>query len=173
MKNKNSIITASAITSYGLLKVSQSKIDPYTRFSIGVISGSLMAFSQNPILRFAGIGLIIGSALQIIDVRKGGKLAFNNSNKNIFVLHESGDINEIAPYEIPNFNIDGFTFKGLNGVFKLSDGIYAGINNDNTISYSLGIGVIVNSFRNAGLKNKSWVNAQDDKRWCELFNMSF
>jgi len=172
MKNKESILGASAIGSYGLLKITQSKIDPYTRFSVGLVTGSFMAFSQNPIVRFIGIGIGIASFLQLIDVRKGGKLSFNNSGKPVFVLHEKEGVKELAPYEIPDYNIDGFTVKGLNGVFKLSDGVYGGVFTDNSIGCSFGVGALVNSVRNAGLKNKSWVDAQTDVRWSNLFERS-
>jgi len=172
MKNKVSVLGASAIGSYGLLKITQSKIDPYTRFSIGLLSGSVMVFSQNPIIRFAGIGLIIGSALQIIDVKKGGKLSFNNSGKSVFVLHEFEGVKELAPYEIPDYNIDGLTVNGLNGVFKLSNGVYGGIFKDNSIGTSFGVGSLVNSFRDAGFKSPAWANKQTDRRWVKLYERS-
>jgi len=173
MKNKVSILGASAIGSYGLLKISQSKIDPYTRFSVGLVTGSIMAFSQNPIVRFIGIGVGVASFLQLIDVRRGGKISFNNSGKPVFVLHESEGIKELAPYEIPNYNIDGFTVKGLNGVFKLSDGVYGGVFADNSIGCSFGVGALVNSFRNSGLKSGAWANKQTDRRWVMLYDKSF
>lgn len=171
MKNKVSIIGASVIGSYGLLKITQSKIDPYTRFSIGLLSGSVMVFSPNPIVRFIGIGVGISSFLQLIDVRKGGKLSFNNSGKSVYVLHESEGVKELSPYEIPDYNIDGLTVKGLNGVFKLSDGVYGGVNFNNEIN-AFGVGSVVNKMRNAGFKSKVWVDAQTDSRWSNLYNLS-
>ena len=173
MKNKLSILGASAIGSYGLLKIPQSKIDPYTRFSIGLVTSSIMVFSQNPIVRFIGIGIGVASFLQLIDVRKGGKLSFNNSGKPVFVLHETEGVKELAPYEIPDYNIDGLTVKGLNGVFKLSDGVYGGIFQDNSIGTSFGVGSLVNSFRDAGFKSPAWANKQTDRRWVKLYERTF
>jgi len=175
MKNKVSVIGASAIGGYGLLKVFQSKIDPYTRFSVGLLSGTAMAFSQNPMLRFTGIGVGIASFIQLIDVTKGGKLSFNKSINPVFVLHESKGVIELKPFEVPKFNIDGLTVKGLNGVFKLADGVYGGVNQDNSISTTIGIGSFVNESRNAGLKDKSWCESianQGDNRWLNLYERS-
>jgi len=173
MKNKSQITTlsVSAIGSYGLLKLTQSKIDPYTRFTVGIITGSAMVFSQNPIVRFLGIGIVIGGALQIADVFKGGKLILNEAKSKVFVLHETKGVIELKSNEIPDYNIDGFAFKGMNGVFKLSDGVYAGINFNNDVN-AFGVGALVNKLRNAGLKSKEWANAQTDKRWSNLYEMS-
>ncbi len=124
------------------------------------------------------MGIVIGAAFQIVDINKGGKLSFNRSNNTVFVLPEQrvgGNIKEYNNNEIPKFNIDGFTIKGLNAVFKLSDGVYGGVHSDNTIGYSFGIGAIINKIRNAGIKDKSWCEAQKikgDERWIELYEKS-
>lgn len=170
-KNKITLLSASAIGSYGLLKLPQSKIDPYTRFTFGVAIGSAMAFSQNPIVRYAGIGVVIAGALQVVDVLKGGKLSSNEARSQVYVLHEIKGIIELKPNEVPDYNIDGFTYKGLNGVFKLSDGVYAGVNFNNEINV-FGVGSLVNKLRNAGLKSKEWADTQTDKRWSNLYNLS-
>jgi len=171
MKNKSTTLSVSAIGSYGLLKLTQSKIDPYTRFTVGVLAGSVMAFSQNPLVRYTGVGIGIASFLQLIDVKNGGRLSSNEAKSQVFVLHETNGVIELKSDEVPDYNIDGFTYKGLNGVFKLSDGVYAGINFNNDIN-TFGIGSIVNKFRNAGFKPKSWVDAQTDKRWSNLYEVS-
>lgn len=173
MENKSKITTtsATALLGYGLLKLPQNKIDPYTRFTFGVAVGSAMVFSQNPLVRYAGIGLGIASFLQLIDIKNGGRLSSNEAVSKVFVLHEEKGVVELNDNEVPDYNIDGFTFKGLNGVFKLSDGVYAGINFNNDIN-TFGVGSIVNKLRNAGLKSKNWVDAQTDKRWSNLYDMS-
>jgi len=174
MENKKSQITtmaASCIGSYGLLKTTQSKIDPYTRATIGITIGVGLFLSPNPIVRFLGIGIVIGGALQITDVFKGGKLTSNEARSQVYVLHESKGIINLKDGEVPDYNIDGFAFKGMNGVYKLSDGVYAGINFNNDVN-TFGVGALVNKLRNAGLKSKDWVNAQKDKRWSNLYNLS-
>lgn len=171
MKNKTTILGAIAIGIYGLLKLTQSKIDPYTRFTVGVVCGSAMVFSQNPLIRFMGIGLGIASFLQILDVRKGGRLISNEAQSLVYVLHEDKGVVELKSDEVPNYGIDGFTFKGLNGVYKLSNGVYAGINFNNEIN-AFGVGALVNKMRNAGIKSEEWVDAQKDKRWSNLYEKS-
>jgi hypothetical protein len=75
--------------------------------------------------------------------------------------------------KVPSGNIDGFSFKGLNGVFKLSDGVYAKINTNNSIQYTPGLGRFINqSLRSGGYKSKQWVDRQTDLRWKELYNKS-
>jgi hypothetical protein len=177
-QNKYISLSSGIIGSYGLLQTQHNKIDPYTRSLIGITIGASMFISQNSLFRFLGVGIVIGSALQILDIDKGGKLSFNKSNTSVYVLPEQrigGNIKEYNNNEIPKFNIDGFTIKGLNGVFKLSDGIYAGLYSDNTIGYSFGIGGIVNKIRNAGIKDKSWCEIQivkGDERWIKLYEKS-
>jgi len=39
MKNNHLVLEVSTIRGCGLLKIPQSKVDPYTRFSIGLLSG--------------------------------------------------------------------------------------------------------------------------------------
>jgi len=170
-KNQIALLSASAIGSYGLLKLPQSKIDPYTRATIGITVGAGMFLSQSPLVRYAGVGVVIAGALQILDVFKGGKLSSNEAMSDVYVLHETKGIVKLKSDEVPDYNIDGFTYKGLNGVFKLSDGVYAGINFNNEINI-FGVGALVNKLRNAGLKSKSWVDAQTDKRWSNLYEMS-
>ncbi|HMN22973.1 MAG TPA: hypothetical protein PKE38_00670, partial [Ignavibacteriaceae bacterium] len=164
-------MSASTILGYGLLKLPQSKIDPYTRATIGITVGAGMFLSPNPLIRYVGIGVVIAGALQITDVFKGGRLSSNEAQSKVYVLHETKGVIELQSNEIPDYNIDGFTFKGLNCVFKLSDGVYAGINLNNDIDV-LGVGAIVNKIRNAGLKSKSWIDTQTDKRWSNLYNLS-
>jgi len=170
-KSQISALSASIILGYGLLKLPQSKIDPYTRIAIGITVGAGMLLSQNPILRLVGVGIGIAGFLQAFDIFKGGRLSSNDARSQVYVLHETKGVIELKSDEIPNYNIDGFTYKGLNGVFKLSDGVYAGINFNNEIS-SFGVGAIVNKLRNAGLKKKPWVDLQTDKRWSNLYNLS-
>ncbi|MBS1647311.1 MAG: hypothetical protein JST67_08215 [Bacteroidetes bacterium] len=174
MENKIQQITTlstSAILSHSLLKASHLKTDPYTRAAIGITVGAGLFLSSNPIVRYAGIGIAIAGALQITDVFKGGRLAINEAKSQVYVLHETKGIIELKNREVPEYNIDGFTCKGLNGVFKLSDGVYAEINFKNEINV-LGIGAFVNTMRRAGFKLKKWTDLQADKRWVQLYNLS-
>lgn len=170
-KHKRTSITLSTIAGYSLLKLSQSKIDPYTRATIGITVGAGLFLSQNPIIRYMGIGVSIAGALQVSDVLKGGRLISNEAISHVYVLHETKGIIKLKPNENPDYNIDGFTYKGLNGVFKLSDGIYAKIISNNAIKV-LGVGGLVNKITGAGFKTKRWALMQPDKRWHELYMCS-
>jgi hypothetical protein len=135
MKNKT-ITAISAGTSYSMLKLTESSLDPYTRFAIGLAVGSGIVFKrgdENPVALSLGIGIIIGSALQLIDVAKGGQLIKNQCNLPVYIIGENGGVSVLEYGKVPSGNINGFSFKGLNGVFKLSDGVYAKINTNNSI----------------------------------------
>jgi hypothetical protein len=171
--NKKSITLISTGSSYAVLKTMDSKIDPYTRSAVGAISGFALALSSNNTMRYIGVGTMIAGALQLIDVPQGGRLVKNLSSFPVFVLDEKYGITKLEPGEIPSNTIDGFTFKGLNGVFKVTDGVYVQINSNGSISYTPGLGKLVNqNIRSGGLKSKDWVANQQDKRWQELFNNS-
>lgn len=171
--NKKSITLVSTGSSYALLKTIDAQFDPYTRSAIGALSGFAMALSTNNTVRYMGVGTMIAGALQLIDVPKGGRLVKNLSLFPVYILDEKYGITKLEPGEIPSNTIDGFTFKGLNGVFKVSDGVYVLINPNGSISYTPGLGKIVNqNIRSGGLKSKDWVAIQQDKRWQELFNNS-
>lgn len=71
-KNKIALLSLSAIGSYGLLKLSHSKMDPYTRATIGIAVGTGMILSQNPLIHYIGIGVGIAGFLQALDFKKGG-----------------------------------------------------------------------------------------------------
>jgi hypothetical protein len=175
MKNKT-ITAISAGTSYSMLKLTESSLDPYTRFTAGLAVGSAIVLKrgdENPAALFLGIGVLIGSALQLIDVAKGGRLIRNQCNFPVYIISENGGLSALEYGQVPSGNIDGFTFKGLNGVFKLSDGIYAKINSNNSIQYTPGLGRFINqSIRSGGYKTKQWVDQQSDLRWKELYDRS-
>jgi hypothetical protein len=58
----------------------------------------------------------------------------------------------------------------MNAVFKVADGVFVQILTDSTICYSPGLSIFVNHhLRNAGLKNKTWVNQQTDLLWKEMY----
>lgn len=176
MKNKSQItaLSVNAIVSYGLLKLPQSKIDPYTRAAIGFFAGMTMVVSRNPIIRFSGFGVMLGSILTLEEVvkTKGAKIIQNDSSKPISYLHEDSGVGELHSKQIPDFHIDGLTSKGINGVYKFRDGVYVKILQDGTITESFGIGKIFNRITNAGFKTKSWVDSQTDKRWLTLYEKS-
>jgi hypothetical protein len=79
----------------------------------------------------------------------------------------------LEPGQTPNNSIDGLTFKGLNGVFKVSDGVYVNVNSNNFIKYTPGLGRFINQkIRSGGYKTKVWVDQQTDIRWKELYDKS-
>ncbi len=170
MKNKT-ITAISAGTSYSMLKLTESSVDPYTRSAIGSILGFTLALSPNNNYRFIGIGTMIAGALQLIDVAKGGRLIKNQCNLQVYIIGENSGLSVLEYGQVPSGNIDGFSFKGLNGVFKLSDGVYANINSNNSIQYTPGLGRFINqNVRNGGYKTKHWVDQQTDLRWKELYD---
>lgn len=175
MKNKT-MTAISAGTSYSMLKLTESSLDPYTRFAIGLAVGSGIVFKrgdENPVALSLGIGIIMGSALQLIDIAKGGRLIKNQCNLPVYIIGENGGVSVLEYGKVPSGNIDGFSFKGLNGVFKLSDGVYAKINTNNSIQYTPGLGRFINqSVRSGGYKSKQWVDQQIDLRWKELYSKS-
>ena len=176
MKKQINTLAISTIGSYGLLKSQQSKIDPYTRGTIGIAIGLGMIFlsDKNQLLLFSGIGAVIGSAIQFTDVQLGGKLAYNAYNKPVFVLQEHCGVVELKPNEVPEYPIDGLTIKVLNGVFKVSGGIYAKVLVDGTITETFGIGALLNKAR-WGIMSKEWTYKQTlkgDSRWATLYEKS-
>jgi len=175
MKNKT-LTAISAGTSYLMLKLTESSLDPYTRFTAGLAVGSAIVLKradENTAALFLGIGILIGSALQLIDVAKGGRLIRNQCNFPVYIIGENGGISALEYGQLPSGNIDGFTFKGLSGVFKLSHGIYVKINSNNSIQYTLGLGRFINqSIRSGGFKTKQWVDQKSDLRWKELYDKS-
>jgi hypothetical protein len=162
----------SGIASFGLIKFSQSKVDPYTRAIIGIAVGVGMQTNKREFVQDLGLGAIFGSALQFTDIKKGGKISINNFNSVIFILSEKEGISELQPFQIPDFFIDGLTMKGIKGVFKVSNGVYAKINSKGVISETVGFGKLVNKLHDAGLKNKEWVQSQSDTRWLNLYEKS-
>jgi hypothetical protein len=176
MKNKT-ITAISAGTSYSMLKLTESSLDPYTRFALGLAVGSGIVFKrgdENPLALSLGIGIIIGSALQLIDVAKGGRLIKNQCNLPVYIIGENSGLSVLEYGQVPSGNIDGFSFKGLNGVFKVSDGVYVELGKDNNVNYSFGFGKLINqNLRSGGYKSKQWVDQQTDLRWKELYRKSF
>jgi hypothetical protein len=175
MKNRT-LTTISAGTSYVMLKLTKSSLDPYTRYTVGLAVGHAIVFKfgdENPSALFLGIAILIGSTLQLIDVAKGGRLIKNQCNLPVYIIGENGGVSVLEYGKVPSGNIDGFSFKGLNGVFKLSDGVNAKINPCNSIQYSPGLGRFINQgLRSGGYKTKQWVDQQTDLRWKELYDRS-
>ena len=116
---------------------------------------------------------MIAGALQLTHIAKGGRLIKNQCNLPVYIIGENGGVSVLEYGKVPPGNIDGFSFKGLNGVFKLSDGVYVKINRNNSIEYTPGLGRFINqSVRSGGYKSKLWVDQQTDLRWKELYNKS-
>jgi hypothetical protein len=173
MKNNNLITTASGALSFTGLKSLDPFIDPYTRVSIGIITALGLSITNYQLSRSIGVGIGIASFLQLLDIKKGGRIIRNDSTSKFFVLGETSVVTELMPGQIPNNSIDGLTIKGLNGVFKVSDGIYIELERDNSINYSIGFGKLINqSLRGGGFKSKQWVDVQTDLIWKELYNKS-
>ena len=177
IKMKNKTITAiSAGISYSMLKLTEPSLDPYTRCTVGLAVGYAIVLKhadENTLALFLGIGVMIGSVLQLINVANGGRLIKNQCNLPVYIFGENSGLSALEYGQVPSGNVDGFSFKGLNGVFKLSDGVYANINTNNSIKYAPGLGRFINqSLRSGGYKTKQWVDQQTDLRWKELYERS-
>ena len=173
MKKNQLTITTSSIVSYAGIKTIENKIDPFTRMSLGLLATVGLSLSENQTTRNIGLGLGIASLLQLLDIKKGGKITRNDSNIQFHVLDENQFVTILEPGQTPSNYIDGLTFKGLNGVFKVSDGVYVELGNDNSINYSFGFGKLINqNLRSGGYKSKQWVDQQTDLRWKELYRKS-
>lgn len=177
-KMKNKITTAiSDGTSYSILKLTKSSLDPYTRLTFGIALGYaivIMCSDENHTALYLGMAIHVGSLLQLIDVTTGGRLIRNQSNLPIYIISEKSDVSVFENGKVPSGNIVGFSFKGLNGVFKLSVGIHVKINAYNSIQYTPGLGRFINQkIRSGGFKTKKWVDQQSDLRWKELYDRSF
>jgi len=173
MKKNQLTITTSSIVSYAGIKTIENKIDPFTRMSLGLLATVGLSLSENQTTRNIGLGLGIASLLQLLDIKKGGKITRNDSNIQFYILDENQGVTILEPGQTPINSIDGLTFKGLNGVFKVSDGVYVELGNDNSINYSFGFGKLINqNLRSGGYKSKQWVDQQTDLRWKELYRKS-
>ena len=173
MKKNQLTITSSSIVSYAGIKTLENKIDPYTRISLGLLATVGLSLSENQTTRNIGLGLGIASLLQLLDIKKGGKITRNDSNIQFYILDENQSVTILEPGQTPSNSIDGLTFKGLNGVFKVSDGVYIELGKDNSIDYSFGFGKLINqNLRSGGYKSKQWVDQQTDLRWKELYSKS-
>jgi len=173
MKKNQLTITTSSIVSYAGIKTIENKIDPFTRMSLGLLATVGLSLSENQTTRNIGLGLGIASLLQLLDIKKGGKITRNDSNIQFYILDENQGVTILEHGQTPSNSIDGLTFKGLNGVFKVSDGVYVELGKDNSINYSFGFGKLINqNLRSGGYKSKQWVDQQTDLRWKELYDRS-
>ena len=93
MKKNRLTITSSSIVSYAGIKTLENKIDPYTRMSLGLLATVGLSLSENQTIRNIGLGLGIASLLQLLDIKKGGKITRNDSNIQFYIL----DINLLYP----------------------------------------------------------------------------
>lgn len=113
MKNKT-ITAIFAGTSYSKLKLTKSSLDPYTRFVASLAVGSAIVLKhgdENPAALFLGIGILIGSALQLIDVVKGRRLIKNQCNLQVYIIGENSGLSVLEYGLVPSGNINGFSFK--------------------------------------------------------------
>jgi hypothetical protein len=173
MNKKQRTLALSSFSAYALLKQTKHQVDPYTRCILANAIGFSLAFQHNATLKLAGIGLMIGGALQLMETRQGGRIIRNESDVDIYILDESGGVFPLKPKTIPKQPIDGFTMKGWNGVFKVSDGVYINILKDKRVAYAAGFGKLINQqVRNAGFKHHTWVQQQADARWEALYAFS-
>jgi hypothetical protein len=164
----------SSIFTTAILKLPTNKIDPYSRATTGLIAAAaaiLFLPDKNKTMAYVGLGIFAGSGLQLSEILNGGKLTFNKSPGPVFVLSENLGVIQLAPNQVPNYNIDGIAIPGTGKVFKVCNGVYAGVNANSSI-YTYGVGTIVNGIRKAGYMNKAWVQQQSDTRWKELYNAS-
>lgn len=160
-----------------ILKWTGSRIDPYTRLWVGMTIGFGIVAKygdENSSAVWLGTGVMMGSLLPWYDATKGGRLVKNQSNAAVYTIGESSGVSVLEPGQIPTGCIVGFSFKGLNGVFKLSDGVHAHINSNHSVEYTPGLGRFIHQHvRRSGFKTKQWVDQQSDLRWKELYDTQF
>jgi hypothetical protein len=173
MKNKELKTVAVGALTYASFKLLFPKVDPYTRSFAGSLLSSALMLSENSLHRFLGLAAGIASILQILETFRGGRLVENNFKQKIYVLDEKFGVSELLPGQLPSNYIDGLTFKGMNGIFKVSDGVYIGANENGIIDYQFGLNKMLNQcIRDAGYKNITWVKLQQDSRWKALYSKS-
>lgn len=173
MKKDQLAITTFSIVSYAGIKTLEKKIDPFTRMSLGLLATVVLSLSEDQTTRNIGLGLGLASLLQLADIKKGGKITRNDSNIQFYILDENQGVAILEPGQTSFNSIDGLTFKGLNGVFKVSEGVYVELGKDNRINYSFGFGKLINqNLRGGGYKSKQWIDQQTNLRWHELYNKS-
>jgi hypothetical protein len=168
--NNKSIIRGAASTglAFGILKAFKNIADPYTRMALGGIIGfGALAIG----IREIGLGIWFGSGLQGTEMFQGGRITKNNLNETIFAINENEGLFEIPAKNLHDGTIEGFTYKGLNGVFKLSNGVHCSIFKDKRI-FITGIGALVNKIRNSGFHDYKWCVKTGDGRWVELYKKS-
>lgn len=165
-------LAVGALTYVGLKSVSRS-VDPYTRTFAGFIVSGALALSENPNHRLLGCVVGVAASLQIFDTFKGGRLVENNFNRKMYILDEKLGVSELLPGQLPSNFIDGLTFEGMKGVFKVSDGVYIRMNENGMVDYPFGLSKMVNlCVRDAGYKNYNWIRMQQDSRWKDLYARS-
>lgn len=157
---------AGAIT-YAALKAIQNSTDPYTRAAIGSAGAVGVSMYNGADYKYITGGVFLVAMAQMCDITKGGKIVTNRATFPIYVLHETQGIIKLQPGQTPNYGIDGFTFKGLNGVIKLCDGVYCRIYATGRTTIR-GFGAVVNKIHGGGIKTRDWCQQQPDKRWMEL-----
>jgi hypothetical protein len=173
------IILKTTIASYIALKIGSRKIDPYTRFTIGCVVALILitiGAKQNKTLIPLGIGIGCGSFLTFEELlRVGGKLLKNDYTKDVYVLHETKGVIKLDLNKFPDIRIDGITYKGMKGVYKVSDGVFVDISQNGEIIANSYWGKKVILKKNAGLKDLAWCQSKTtptDNRWLDLYAKS-
>jgi hypothetical protein len=70
--------------SYAGIKTLENKIDPFTRMSLGLLATLGLSLSENQTTRNIGLGLGTASLLQLLNIKKGGKITMHNSGDSGF-----------------------------------------------------------------------------------------
>ncbi len=168
----------SAVASYSLRK----NVDPYVRAMSGIVSGfttsALLSFRYEPFPSFViGSGVIVASlVVSAIDIRRQSISNIRNNDflYELYYIQESGKgVFSIPPHQQVPHGIDGFTYKGANAVFKVSDGVYVDISVQGHVEETSIFGKFFN--KSGGWKDKTWCESlaqQGDKQWLELYQRS-
>lgn len=171
-KNNNLVKTATSVSlSFSVLKLFQNSSDPYTRIVLGSGLGVSVLVFGGADFKALGIGVLLGSSLQGTEIFKGGRITKNEFTETIFTLHESEGIKELTSGMLPDYNCDGFTYKGLNGVIKIADGVHCKISKEGKIRFT-GVGSIVNKVKSGGFHDLEWCQKTGDSRWVKLYEKS-
>ena len=101
MKKSQLTVTSSSILSYAGIKTLENKIDPYTRMSWGILATVGLSLLENQTSRNIGLVLGIASLLQLLDIKKGGKITRNDSKIQFYILDENQGMTILEPGQTP------------------------------------------------------------------------
>ena len=178
-KRKNLLYAGiSGVGSYFLYKLPGKTIDPYARLIMLMVPATGLFFHPDQEIKFIATGMMAGTAISSAEtlIFEGGKIVRNELDIPLYVIgNKTSGIHTVPPFHTPSFRIDGLSFQGLNGVFKVANGVYIKILPGGNIKETSFFAKIANCLDKGGLKNQQWcrnMSREGDPRWLELYQKS-